>query len=229
MKFAIRCSATLLGLFGVGCGDEVVVNPPPGNSPPRILLSGPELDAVNPIRGPLPTLWVIPSDPDGADDIAAVVLKVGTVTLNSMIVRPDSAEARCVWVHYAPMDTIDVLPFMTKRTFEVLLPLRNDAGVYGSGLYYWTLTEGGLMAHSPVFGPYVKDCYSGVDYQYYLERGGLYPPAIAVPRDVHITYASLSLADISITVYDQSGATATATYPNVTVIFSNYKEDQVLP
>lgn len=222
----------LVGLVPLsGCDDETInLVQRPENSPPRILLSGFDYDSIGVTRGPVTGPWVLPTDPDGAEDIAAVILNVGSMTLNSLIVRPDSAEAECVWAHYADMDTFNLMPHLPTTTFSIEnLVLYGYRGIYAEGFDYHLLTAGGMSSHLDSTGPLVKGCYSGVDWQYYLERFGLYPPVMVPARDVHVTYADISVNDISITVYDQSGASDSATFPDARIVFTNPREDATLP
>ncbi|MBI3004215.1 MAG: hypothetical protein HYY49_02220 [Ignavibacteriales bacterium] len=179
----------------------------------------------------MPQPWVIAADPDGADDIVAVVLRISSISIVSLIVRPDDASQECSRPFYASMDTIDVLPYLKKRTFNILnQPLqRGYNGAYTAYLSYSSLSEGGISNHADVFGQFVKFCRWGYDYLYMVEQFGLYPPALSSPRDVYVTYAEFFISGISMTVYDQSGATATVTFPDFYGIFTNTTEDQTPP
>jgi hypothetical protein len=121
--------------------------------------------------------------------------------------------------------------YLDKQTFTVpTLPLRRgDQGAYTAYLSYNLLTEGGISAHANKFGQYVKMCRWGYDYLYMIEQFGLYPPALPSPRDVYVAYTELFLSGISIIAYDQSGASATAKFPDFYAVFSNSTEDQTSP
>lgn len=222
--FAIAVSVT-------GCGDDITITPFVENRPPQILLSGPEYETTDPIKAPLPAPWVLATDPDGADDIAAVVLNIESITLNSVIVRPDDAREECRRPYYADNFTIDIMPYLDKQTFRVdNLPLGSgNGGFYGASLTYNLLTEGGLGNHGDVFGPAVKSCRWGSDYLYMLEHFGLYPPALVIPRDAYVTYADLSVSGITMTVYDWSGETVTAAFPDLRGFFTNSTEERTPP
>ncbi len=231
-RLALLMAAFIILSFLLGCEDKITVNvPPPSveNSPPKILLSGPEFDPGNPVQAPLPRIWVLASDPDGADDIAAVFFHIKSITLNSLIVRPDSATEECRIIHYADMDTINIMPLLESMVFTNDISLSKFNGVYYHYIDYYNLTPGGISAQSSTFGQQVKECSYGTDYNLYLERFGLYPPALPAARDVHVTRADFSLTDISITVYDQSGATDTAVFPDLEVFFTNSLEEEILP
>jgi hypothetical protein len=226
-----------LAVFGISlsisaCSDNnIAFNQTPENRPPKILISGDDYNAGSHIKAPLPQLWVVASDPDGADDIAAVVLKISNISLVSLIVRPDDSTQECSRPFYAPMDTINVLPFLKKQRFSVpKQPLRRgDQGAYSAFLSYDLLTEGGISQHADEFGQGVKFCRWGYDYLYMIEQFGLYPPALPSPRDVYVTYTELFLSGISITAYDQSGASVAVTFPDFYAVFTNTTEDQTPP
>jgi hypothetical protein len=224
---------TLTGL--VGCKEKTTSitddNGQTGNHPPNIILRGPVYDSLAHFKDPLPQPWVIVGDSDGQNDIAAVVLNISKIDIVSLIVRPDDSTQECSTPFYAPMDTINVLPYLRKRSFSILnysLQKGNNS-VYTSYLTYNFLTDGGIVNDGDVFGQVVKPCRSGTDYLYMEEHFGLYPPALSSPRDVYVTYAEFLISGISITVYDQSGASASVTFPDFYGIFSNSKEDQTLP
>jgi hypothetical protein len=229
------CVRTLAAGFVVAaslgaCGDDGTVLQVPENRPPSIILAGPDYDTANPVRAPLPSLWVVATDQDGAEDIAAVMLRVSHVTLNSVIVRPDDSAQECRQPYYADGDTINILPYLEKTTFHVEHPIaRSDGGTYTISPSYRLLTEGGLVSHSSVLGQWVKACRWGRDYLYMLEDFGIHPPALSRPRDAYVTYADVSLRGITVTVYDQSGASATQTFPDFRGIFTNSLEEATLP
>ena len=231
------CTATLAaGLAAaivMGCEGDTTVRVVPvtvENSPPVILSSTPDFDDGERFEGGAPDLWIVPSDPDGADDIAAVFFHIDTVTLNSLIVRPDSAPEPCRRVNYSDMDTINVWPLLNSTAFEMNTPLsRLGSGAYAVYLDYFDLTDGGLVGWADEFGPQVKGCGSGLDYNLFFEAFGLYPPALPAPRDVHVTYADFTLRGVTFTVYDHAGATATRTYPDLSVYFTNPTEEATLP
>jgi len=230
LKLAALTAAVVVFSVG-GCDNSNTVTGPEeeANSPPTIILSGPEYDPGQRIPGPSPMLWVVAGDPDGAVDIATVFLHVDTVTLNESIVRPDSIPEPCRWVNFSDNDTINVMPLLTTTTFKVERPLSVSLGVYGRTLSYADLIPGGLRSYAPEFGGWVKDCWSGSDYRLFFETFGLYPPALPAARDVHVTYVDLSLKGIRITVYDQSGASATQTFPDFDVFFTTGLEEATLP
>lgn len=201
------------------------------NRPPQILLSGPTYDSLSHFKTEAPQLWVIAGDVDGSDDIAAVVLNISKVKIISLIVRPDDSTNECSVPFYADMDTIDITPFLNKSTFNIMNHGigRSANGVYTAYLYYAILTEGGIEKHGDVFGENVKSCHSGYSNRTMLEQLGLYPPALSMARDVYVTYAQFLVSGISISVHDQSGASASVNFPDFYITFSNTKEDQTLP
>lgn len=232
----LQRSIITLALFSIlilnsGCKDETIINQYHENRPPKILLSGANYDSGAYVKSDEAQLWVLPTDPDGADDIAAVVLKISSISIVSLIVRPDDPTQECSRPYYVPMDTINVMPYLKKQTFGIdnLALGRANQGTYTSYLTYWILTEGGIGKHGDVFGQFVKPCRFGTDYLYMIEQFGLYPPALPSPRDVYVTHVELFVSGISITAYDQSGATAEVSFPNFYAVFSNSTEDQTAP
>lgn len=219
-----------------GCTEEVTNNSyydngQPGNQPPKILLWGPEYDSLAHFDDTLPPTWVIVGDPDGSDDIAAVMLTISSINIVSLIVRPDDSTNECSEVYYAPMDTINVLPYLRNQIFNVTNQVMQNGidGYYYVYLTYNLLTDGGIVNDGDVFGQAVKLCTNGLNYLYMIEQFGLYPPALPAPRDVFVTYAEFLISGLSITVYDQSGASEKITRPDFYIRFSNSTEDQTLP
>lgn len=143
--------------------------------------------------------------------------------------RPDSATEECRRIHYADNDTINIMPFLTATAFTIEFPLYRQKSIHAFYATYQAFFPNQMSALSPYFGRTVKDCSYGGDYDLYLDRFGMYPPALAVARDVHVTRVDLSLHGISITVYDQSGATVVRTYPDLEVYFTNSTEEATLP
>jgi len=226
--------AILLSLSG--CSDKITnVISTEGthqtNRPPKILLWGPVYDSLAHFKDPLPQPWVIVGDSDGAADIAAVVLNISSIKIVSLIVRPDDSTLAYSFPYYAPYDTINVFPFLRTRTFSVpnLILGQISSDYYAAYLSYSILSGGGIVNDGAVFGPVVKSTRSGYDYLYMVEHFGLYPPALSSPRDVYVTYAEFLVSGISITVYDESGATATVKFPDFYGTFSNFTEDQTPP
>jgi hypothetical protein len=229
--FAIGLAAFVVLISATGCDDDNITITKPGNRPPQILLSGPEYDDSEPLEAPLPMPWVVVADADGEADIAAVVLRISNARLVSVIVRPDDFQEECRKPFYADMDTIDIGHFLEKTEFRVSDQLlwKGTNGAYQAYLGYNVLTENGLGAHGNVFGPSVKDCRWGLDYLYMIEEFGLYPPALSAPRDVYVTYAEFVVSGISITAYDQSGASVTESFPDFRGYFTNDLEERTLP
>jgi hypothetical protein len=236
---------TKLLIFGIGiiiflqvsgCSDEITNNSYndikyQDNQPPSIILWGPEIDSLSHFNYPLPQPWVVVGDPNGSDDIAAVVLRISKISIVSLIVRPDDSTEECSIPFYAPMDTINVLPYFRKQSFSVPNQVMRKGidGNYYDYLDYYLFTEGGIVKNGDVFGPAVKQCRSSTDYLYMVEQFGLYPPALPLPRDVYVTYAEFLISGLSITVYDQSGESASVSYPDFYGRFSNWTEDQISP
>ena len=130
----------------------------PANRSPKILLWGPVYDSLTHFKNLLPQPWAVVGDPDGPNDIAAVVLNVSSIKLVSIIVRPDDSTQPCSIPFYAPMDTINVLPYLKKQTFSIPNQALQQGGngVYAAYLSYSLLTEGGLVNDADVFGQVVQ-------------------------------------------------------------------------
>ena len=219
-----------------GCDDKagdilIVEKTNQENRTPKIIEWGPVFDSAANYSNSMPQLWIIAGDQDGLDDITAVVLKVSSIKIISLIVRPDDSTQECSRPFYASMDTINILPYLKKKTLSIPSQAlyRESNGVYTAYLSYNLLTEGGIRNQSDSFSDFVKLCRWGYDYLYMTEHFGLNRPAPLNPRDVYVTYAKFFISGISITVYDQSGSSATVNYPNFYGTFTNATEEQTQP
>lgn len=235
-KFLIFGIGIIIFIQIAGCSDVVTNNTyndadQKENQPPSIILWGPKIDSLEHYNSPLPQTWVVVGDPNGSSDIAAVVLRITKVSIVSLIVRPDDSTKPCSEPYYSNMDTINVLPFLSKTVFNIpdQFMTKSVDGHYYDYLSYNLFTEGGIASKSNVFGPSVKGCHGGYAYLLMFEQFGLYPPALSSPRDVYVTYAEFLISGLSITVYDQAGKSASVTYPDFYARFSNFTEDQTLP
>jgi len=198
--------------------------------PPQIILWSQEFNINEPVEAPIPPLWVVAGDKDGPEDIVTAVLNISSIKLNKLIVRPDDSTQECSRPFYADMDTINVKPYLKTDTFSVNQTILIQEGQkFNASLTFSLLTGGGLEKDGDVFGQSVKPCRWGTDYLYMVEHFGLYPPALSAPRDVYVTYAEFLLKGITITVYDQAGASATHKFPDFYCYFTNPLEKQTLP
>ncbi len=222
----------LLIPFFYACNDDDEGTAPvEENAVPQILISGPEYDTINPIEAPFQNLWVIATDADGPEDIAAVTLNISEIVLEELIVRPDDSTANCRLPYYSDNDTINILPYLNKTSFSIVNePLsKSFDNSHFAYLNYHVLCDGGLFKQHNSFGDWVKDCISSDIYKYSIEQFGLYPPLIDNAQDIYVSYAKFSLKGIRIDVYDHSGASSGKTFPNFSCYFSNMMEDQTLP
>ncbi|MEQ8359620.1 MAG: hypothetical protein RH860_09050 [Cytophagales bacterium] len=217
--------------FLYSCKDDDDTAPLEENAVPQILISGPEYDTINPIEAPIEELWVIATDADGAEDIAAVILNISEINLEELIVRPDDSTEICRLPYYSDNDTINIFPYLNKTSFSIVnQPLiRTISNRYYFQLYYQVLCDGGFLKQHNSFGDWVKSCTNSDTYKYSIEQFGLYPPLIDDARDVFVTYAKFSVKGIRIDVFDHSGSSSSKNFPDLSCYFSNSMEDQTLP
>ena len=231
----------LLASLTVGCSDKVnvtSVSKPSENRPPLIIRKGPAYSS-----GPIDAgtsgqnLYVLVGDPDGLDNIAAVFLDVGSVVLHRAIARPGASTGFCEGPSYAALDTFDVMPIIS-TTYPGIsdCPLEpSEGGYYSIGGFIFppafvtTPPVCSALPHletgSEFFGPLVgSTCFPLPFYAV-----GVYPPAVASPRNIFITYADIEYKGISVTVYDAAGASATATFPDLRLVYQTAEERQATP
>lgn len=217
--------------FLYSCKDDDDTAPLEENAVPQILISGPEYDTINPIAAPLQSLWVIATDADGPEDIAAVILNISEIKMEALIVRPDDSTEICRLPYYSDNDTINLLPYLNKTSFSIVnQPLsRSFDNSHYAYLNFHIFSDGGLIKQHNSFGDWVKDCTNSDTYKYSIEQFGLYPPLIEAAQDVYVTYAKFRVKGIRIDVFDHSGASSSKSFPDFTCYFSNSMEDQTLP
>ena len=229
------------GFLAAGCGDTVKVTSvqPFTNQPPTIIAQGPDYGA-GPIdigRQGAPSPYIIVADPNGISDIAETVFKIDTVIVRQMIARRDSiSPPYCAFVTYNPSDTIDVLPLLPptftdvvqclmsqQRTFFSIDPFPVFPGFSFAGCSAFP----SIRSASASFGPALVGCVSSDADR--LVTFGVYPPAVSPPIEISVTYLDLEYRGISATVYDASGATATARWPNLRLLYTTERERTVAP
>jgi hypothetical protein len=213
-----------------GCEDKVVVETGPealGNRPPAILLQDPEFSSE--------TIWttsrcgvsvrVLPVDPDGADDILAVLLNIDSIAVHQIIVRPAvDPDAPCVSVSYADNDTVDIVPWIP----PALPGARNvSLRISESGYYGVCMPFPDFEAIGEVFGPPEHHCWAGDGG--FLDSFAMFPPALPSPADVFLTLLEIEFVGTTVTVYDEAGANAVAVYPNIRVRYETPEERTALP
>ncbi len=230
----IRSAAVLSFCFlTLGCGDTVKVTNvlPFTNQPPTIVAQGPAY-GPGPIdigRQGAPAPYIIVADPNGVSDIAETFFKIDTAIVHGMIAR------HCAFVTYNPSDTIDVLPLIPPTFTDVVLCVMPQQRTLFSidpfplfpGFAYGCSAFPPIRTASASFGPPLVGCVSNDNDR--LVSFGVYPPAVSSPIDISITYLDVEYRGISATVYDASGATAVARWPNLRIIYTTEKERGVAP
>ena len=224
-----------IGFIIGGCDDEniTVVTVPTENRPPRIIAQGPDFPAggvdVEFVHGG-PDLYVLVADPDGLDDISAVFLNVGSVTVHRVIARPDSGDS-CAEPSYAANDTFNI-GTLIPSTFPGLVNF--PMGLQAGGIY--TTPNFCLLSFdcpaapridraNASFGRSVRGCATGS----FILWFGVYPPAVPSPSDIFITYLDVEYTGITATVYDAAGLSAATSFPNLRLIHATEEERRVAP
>lgn len=216
--------------FSVACdeADDIVVNVDPNNEPPTIVLQGPEFSSapIEVVGASAPTPWVLVGDTNGLDDISAVLLDVQTIRIHGLILRPVDLSSGCARLEYVPNGNIETsawLPFPADAGQVKSVSLRHDQG----GIYRVnSLSPLRLYEALPMFGR-PSGCATGPPG--WLDWFVLLPPAASEPTDVFLTYIDQEFIGVTVTVYDSSGASAKATFPNLRVVFTTSEEKSVAP
>jgi hypothetical protein len=232
----VRTFRSVAGVFVIVCvfgachqPDDIVVHVDPNNKPPTFVAQGPELPTgpMEVIGTSAPGLWVLVGDPNGLDDISAVLLDVQTIRLHSIIIRPASTTGGgCDTLDYTPNGNIDVsasvpVPIDIGQLKSVAFS-HDQGGIYRANPF--VIPQ--LYKALPVFGR-VSGCATGS--ASWLDWLVLLPPAAASPTDVFLTYVDVEFIGISVTVYDSAGTSAKTTFPNLRVVFTTTEEKTVAP
>jgi len=193
--------------------DQITLQSPNGeNEPPVIIAQGPEFptEAIE-LSGccDAPRPWVLAGDADGLDDIAAVFFSMDSIRIHDVIIRPGTMDGSCARVLIEPNNNIDTtgfLPLPVELSGPTDMPfLLNDGGTYSG--FPFGVPE--IDQASEAIGP-GAGCASGPPS--WLDRVTLFPPAVASPTPVFVTYMDVEFIGMSVTVYDKVGAKATATF-----------------
>jgi hypothetical protein len=231
----------------VACEDDpsdVIVNATldTPNVAPAIALTGPEFpgNTFSSLGSPKLRLWVVVSDGNGLDDIAGVFMTIGSIQLNGVIARPDISSSPPNVCDHGP-DFVDNNDVDISSALPASLPGFTNIRLFnsGDGVYESTgmsppepsgMSDGinlvDLESASVDFTPTDLSCVS------YFEGYSVFmvnPPAVPSAQNVFITYVDMTLRNISVTVYDAAGATATATFPDIRTIWSKPNEETTLP
>jgi hypothetical protein len=233
-------SAVVLVSVLASCGDNVKVTNvlPVINEPPRILAQGPsypstmiDIRTVGDAR-----LFVVVADPNGLEDISAVLFSVDTAIVTNVTTRPDSLVAGTPTCAYRSADTVDIsslYPSVFSHTMENE-PMSGAGGVYS--MYPFTAPLDGEFFGGPSafpridlanasFGVPLARCHQvGIS----LLRFGAYPPAVPVAIEVSVTRAAVEYRGIHATVYDAAGASASTSFPPLRLLYVAFAEPNAL-
>jgi hypothetical protein len=212
-----------------GCEDDTIVARTrldlPINRPPLVVRLDPTLDsgAIDTQDSVVFSFSVHAGDPDGVDDVVAGRIRIESQRITDVIVRPGiEVGPGCLGPSYADGDTIDVSRWTSTEPWS---PGESFLGRWSDRPIFTGAIEIPSPDHlGPVFGGSVFSC---------LARDaipvGLYPPAVVGPTQAFITRMVVEYQGVEVTVFDASGATATASYPDLTVRFETEREAGTLP
>jgi hypothetical protein len=239
-KIGFWWSVVLLVLVLASCGDDVKVTNvlPVINEPPRILAQGPSYPStvIDTRTAGDPRLFVVVADPNGLEDISAVLFSVDTAIVTSATIRLDSLVAGFPTCAYSSVDTVDISslhPSTYSHTMENEL-MDHAGGVYS--MYPFTAPFDGEFLFGPSafpridlanasFGIPLARCHQvGMS----LLRFGVYPPAVPVAIEVSLTRMDVEYRGIHATVYDAAGASASTSFPPLRLVHAALVEPNVL-
>jgi hypothetical protein len=223
---------------------EISVDPvlqEPGNEPPSIIAQGPDFPsgALEIIEyGATPEFFVLVADPNGLDDISIVFFTIDSLIVHDVIVRPDTSTASPGSCYHGPSyadpPTIDIMSLIP-RVFPGIknYPMELQQGGYYTGFSLCIPCEDcwgqfcvfpAVHKASNAFSPSSLWCTSSALFQFVIN-----PPASDTAKVVFVTYLDVEYAGINATVYDAAGATGTATFPNVRIIYTTAEEKLSAP
>jgi hypothetical protein len=220
---------TLVGLLVSSCGgDDVVINAvvtPLANRPPSIAFQEPTFDTTSILsrRSTAAVFLVQPADLDGIEDIAAAIMKVDSIAVTAVMFRPREESAYCANAAYVDGDTIDVSRWFTDSPGGAGERILEHYYQPGSTAFVGYLPTPDLQSMGDVFSSYLE-CYD-----HDLPVISVHPPAVPAPRDLFVTFMEADFFGITITVYDQSGASVVARYPDLHVRYETFEEERTLP
>jgi hypothetical protein len=223
------------------CGDDVKVTNvlPVNNEPPRVIAQGPSYPStiMDYRTAGNPRLFVVVADPNGLEDISAVLFSVDTAIVTSVTTRLDSLVAGFPTCAYSSVDTVDISslhPSVFSYTMENG-SMAGSGGVYS--MYPFTApVDGEFRVPGPSafpridlanasFGIPLAGCYQlGIS----LLRFGVYPPAVPVAIEVSLTRMEVEYRGIHATVYDAAGASASTSFPPLRLLYAAPVEPNAL-
>jgi hypothetical protein len=212
------------------------------NVAPAIVLTGPELpgNTFSSLGYPRLRLWVLVSDGNGLDDISGVFMTIGSIQINGIIARPDESSSPPNFCDHRP-DFVDDNDVDISSALPTSLPGFTNIRLFnsGDGVYETPgilpsdpsgMSDGielvDLESASVDFTPTDLTCVDFFEGYYVFMVN---PPTVPSAQNVFITYVDITLRNISVTVYDAAGETATETLPDIRTIWSTPSEETTLP
>ncbi len=235
-----------LSSIAIGCSDtnKIQVDSvlrPLDNRPPTIVATGPvfpsgPVEVISGSSAPVP--YVLVADPVGLDDISVVLFTVDSVVVHRVIARTDTVLPGefCRRVSYAPLDTFPLEPYIPSFYRGPVNCLMSPAqgGYYRSAsfapLQFYTGSECPAFPRFDTASSFfIPGSISGCYYDGGLLSFQIVPPAVLSTRNLFITYADVEYSAISATVYDGAGASATAKFPKLRLIYTTIDERGAAP
>lgn len=221
-------------LFLGACDEnhDIIVNTGQENEPPLVVTQGPEfplgtIEVTNGAGFGTPIPWVVVGDPNGLDDISAVLFNVESIRIHEAIIR-SSTGSGCIAVLYEPDSVIDITSLIP---VPVDIPgFTGSMNFDGGGVYSNSTFSFSAPSIAGNFDHFVHNaggCISGGGR--YIQWLLLSPPAVPTVTNVFLTYLDAEFIGISVTVYDKVGASATTTFPNLRVVYVTIMEKTVSP
>ncbi len=236
-------------LFALGCGDDgeeiliTNVHEQAPNEPPIIIDFGPDwgsepIENINGYYGfKWIDPWVIVGDPNGLDDIMAVMISVDSVVVQNAVARRDTSGPGfyCARISFEDSDTLNINSLIVgSYSGAEDLQMRHGEG----GRFEGCCIETGSMfsLHGPCFpdlmegsdslGLPPKPCAYG---DYSVEVLGIYPQGADSTISAVITNLQVEYRGISVIVYDAVGQSATVSIPDLTMIYTSEEEIYAAP
>jgi len=186
-----------------------------------------------PIDGQPAIFEVVAGDPDGLDDIAAVVIECDSAVVYRIIARPSAVgSSGCLTSVYAANDTVPITALIPRALpgFARVPMDRVEGGLYRAAPICSSSVRCPctpcLQAANPSLGPIQ---WSSCIFANSVDFLAILPPAVPSPVNVFITYLDVEFRGIRATVYDAAGETAARRFANVRMIYTTPEERSVAP
>ena len=157
----------------------------------------------------------------------AVFFDVETIRIHDVIFRPDAGVPTCASVLYEDGNVIDPSPYLAVPTDVV--------GIRDS-LMSRNVESDGVYIHPPLRAPSLAELFDTLGIPSGCNFGGGYrewlfllPPAVPTPTDAFVTHLDVEFVGITATAYDKAGESATATFPDLRIVFTTGEEVATLP